>query len=296
MDNLEKYIKSLEKEIENDKGELYETGALERLQQIAEDYRGDDRVVSSLEILEEMKNAPPEKKIMTKISGLDKLLDGMRLKQVVVIAARAKSGKTSLIVHLSSQLSDYHPTLVLYEEPPEEIIQKFLDRNEQPPLFYTPRKNQMYNLAWLEERIIEAKAKYGSEIIFIDHLDFLVPMGGERHDLQVADTMRQLKGLAKKWGVVLVLLAHLRKTDPTQPPTTDDLRGTASIEQEADTVIMLWRNAEKVNGFVELTDQVNIAVQANRRNGRTGNVKMVFKNGKFYEEEWRTVEEDFQSI
>lgn len=296
MDNIEKYISKLEQEIKNTEDSIEKEEKLERVHNMARIYKGDDRVVSSHEILRAMKVAPPEKKIMTGISGLDSLLDGFRLKQVVVVAARAKSGKTSYAVHLASKLSENNPTMVLYEEPPEEIIQKFMDRNEDPPLFYTPRKNQMYDIGWLEERIIESKAKYNTEVVFIDHLDFLVPLTTNRHDLQMADTMRQIKGLAKKWNVVIVLLAHLRKTDPTSPPTTDDLRGTASIEQEADTIIMLWRNAERINGFVELTDQVNVSVQANRRNGRTGNVKMVFNNGKFLEEEWRTTDEQFETL
>ena len=41
------------------------------------------------------------------------------------------------------------------------------------------------------------------------------------------------------------------------------------------------------NGQVVITDNVNVSVQANRRYGKTGNVKMIYKDGIFSEHEWK---------
>ena len=49
-----------------------------------------------------------------------------------------------------------------------------------------------------------------------------------------------------------------------------------------------WRE----NGKVVITSNVNVSVQANRRTGKTGNVKMIFNNGRFIEEEWKNEEKD----
>jgi replicative DNA helicase len=141
---------------------------------------------------------------------------------------------------------------------------------------------------WLESKIVEAIAKYNTRIVFIDHLDFVVSFKAENHHLNIAQAMRDLKGLAKKWNIVIFLVAHLTKAKMDTQPTIEDLRGSASIGQEADTVILLWRETKREDGQVVITDNVNVSVQANRRTGRTGNVKMCFADGKFTEKDWES--------
>ena len=70
-------------------------------------------------------------------------------------------------------------------------------------------------------------------------------------------------------------------------PTLEDLRGSSSIGQEADTVILLWRESKRENGEMTITNNVNVSVQANRRTGKTGNIKMIYEDGKFLEREWK---------
>jgi replicative DNA helicase len=75
-------------------------------------------------------------------------------------------------------------------------------------------------------------------------------------------------------------------------PTLEDLRDSSFIAQEADTVIMLWRKTKRDDdGELIITNETLVSVQANRRTGETGNVKMVFKNGRFFEEDWKHKEE-----
>lgn len=289
---IEKIINSLKKEIKQSTDEHYKVEALERLEDIAKTYEGDDKIVSSWELAEEMKTRPPEVKMMSGFSGLDNILQGFRHKQLVVVSAATKSGKTSFCIELTTKLKEFMPLWFPFEEPAEELIQKFLERNEQPPFFYTPKTMRGNRLKWIEERIIESKAKYNSQIVFIDHLHFIVEFGGENLSHQIGQTMRDLKQLAVKWNIVIVLIAHLKKTQLTEQPTLEDLRDSSFIAQEADTVMMLWREAKKNLGEVEITNNVNVSVQANRRTGKTGNVKFIFDNGKFIETEWKPTIED----
>jgi len=280
---IEKFINELEKEASAVSKDLRNEDELMRLQKIAQDYAGEDKVISSLEVLERMKNRPPEKKIMTGISGLDNILDGFRPKQLIVVSAATKSGKTSICIEFTIRFKDLNPTWLPFEESAEELLQKFLDRNETPPVFYTPEKMLGNTLLWVEKKIIEAKAKYDAKIIFIDHLHFIVPFTSERQDLMIGQTMRELKRMAKEWDVTIFLIAHLKKTQMENQPTLDDLRDSSFIAQEADTVLMIWRKAEKVEGQIIISDEVNISVQANRRTGKVGHIKMKFENGHFYE-------------
>lgn len=292
---IEKFIKGLEKDIKQNTEDIYQSDALERLCDIAKTYEGDDRMVSSFEIMKEMKERPPEEKMHCGYSGIDNILDGFRKKQLVVLSAATKSGKTSFAIELTERLKQYNPTWFPFEEPAEELIQKFLDRNEEPPMFYTPRAMKGNTLHWIEERIIESKAKYNSQLFFIDHLHFIVEFTGENMSHQIGRTMRQLKQLAVKWNVVIVLIAHLKKTQLEMQPTLEDLRDSSFIAQEADTVMLLWREATKNMGQVEITNNVNVSIQANRRTGKTGNVRFVFEDGKFTEEEWKSYEEEIDN-
>jgi replicative DNA helicase len=129
--------------------------------------------------------------------------------------------------------------------------------------------------------------KYGSKLFFIDHLHFIVPFNSDRLDTRIGDTMRQLKTIAKKHKVIIVLVAHLKKTEVTIAPTLEDLRDSSFIAQEADTVMMLWRETKRENNEVKITNNTTLSVQANRRTGTTGTVKLTFTDGRFTETDWK---------
>lgn len=285
--NIENLIKKLEGEIKSTAQNKQDLLGLERLKLIAKRYSGDDQMVSFKDIAERIKQRPPELKILSGWKGLDDILDGFRLQQVVVVSALTKSGKTSFLMDLTTRIRNFNPTWFPFEESAEELVTKFLDRGEEPPHGYTPREIRGNTLEWIESRIIESIAKHNSRIVFIDQLDFIVPLTNQNRSDQIGQTMRELKGMAKKWNVVIFLICHLVKAKMDSQPTLEDLKGSSSIGQEADTVILLWRETKRVNGKVDITNNLNVSIQANRRTGRTGNVNMVYKNGHFYEEEWR---------
>jgi hypothetical protein len=201
---------------------------------------------------------------------------------------------TSLCIELTSRMKELNPMWLPFEEPAEELIQKFLDRREEPPLFYTPNNMAGNTLLWVEKKIIEAKAKFNSQIVFIDHLHFIVPMTSDRQDLAIGQAMRELKRMAKQWNVIIFLIAHIKKSKVETAPDLGDLRDSSFVAQEADTVIMLWRETNRKNNEITISNNVNLSVQANRRTGKTGNMKLVYENGKFLEEDWtKEVKEPF---
>ena len=283
---LTKFIQELSKEIEKTDDELLRAEQMERLKEVAKVYSGEDKIISSLELAEQIKARGEEFTMMSGYDGLDGLLKGFRLKQLIVLAAPTKSGKTSFCIDLTTKIKEHNPLWFPFEEGAEELIQKFIDRDEEPPLFYTPEKITGNTLFWIEKKIIEGIAKFNSRIIFIDHLHFIVPFSSERQDLQIGQTMRELKTIAKKWNVTIILIAHLKKTKMENMPDLEDLRDSSFIAQEADTVIMLWRQMKRENGEVKITNNINVSVQANRRTGKTGNIKMVYEDGHFIEKPW----------
>lgn len=281
-------------EIKKTKDEVKQKQQLDRLKEISSIYKGEDEIISSLDFSEYLKNRPEEFKINSGWKKLDKILGGFRLKQVITISAFTKSGKTQWSMDLTNKFKEFNPLWFPLEEGAEELINKFIERKEETPLFYFSRKAQHNNLEWIEQKIIESISKFNSKIIFIDQLDFLVPYktGGDSHHLRIAHTMRELKRIAVTWDVVVFLIAHLKQPDSiTNQPAIQDLRGDASIAQESDTVILLWREAYRLNGQISITNNLNVSIQANRKTGKTGNIKMVCENNHFIENEWETIAE-----
>ena len=288
LKDIGQLIKNIENEIQKTQKGIEKTESLERLKEIYLTYQGDDEIVSSLELAEEIKNEKEEHKIITGWSGLDKIIKGFRLGQVITVSGITKHGKTSWCIDLTNKIPEEKPVWFPMEEGAKELIRKFLERGEEPPIFYTPRSVKIYNLQWIEMKIIESIAKHGSKIIFIDQLDFIVAMSGDDHHLRVGQTMRDLKRLAVKWNIVIVLICHLRKTRLDVNPDLDDLKGSGSIAQESDTVIIIWRETKRINNEVVLSNNTNVSVQANRRYGLTGNIKMVCVDGHYREQDFIT--------
>lgn len=291
--NSKELLKKLDSEISKIKNEEQKEEAMERLKSIARVYEGEDMVVSWPTIAQDASLGG--ELIPSGFKGLDALIKGFRPQQLIVVSAATKSGKTSFLIDLTSKMLEHAPLWFPFEESAEELSAKFVDRGETPPLFYSPKSMLGNTSEWLEQKIVEGIAKYGSKIVVIDHLDFVVPFNSDNHSLRVGQAMRDIKGLAKKWNVVIFLICHLVKTKMESQPTLEDLRGSSSIAQEADTVILLWREMKKENGRVRITDNVNVSVQANRRHGKTGNVQMVYKDGKFYEDVWDANDNEIES-
>lgn len=288
---IEEFIAELEPELKQARADLHVAESLNRLKDIAQKYTGEDQVISSEELLEKIKSRPEGMKIMSGWGGLDDILKGFRPQQLITLSAATKSGKTSFALDLTARIKDLHPLWLPFEEGAEELMVKCLERGEQPPLFFTPETMKGDTLLWVEKKIIESIAKYNTKVVFIDHLHFIVPMTSERQDLMIGQTMRELKRMAKKWDVCIFLIAHLKKTKLDTQPDLEDLRDSSFIAQESDTVIMLWRETKRENGQVVITNNVNVSVQANRRTGKTGNVKMVYDNGHFYERDWESAQQ-----
>ena len=237
---INKFIQELSKEIQKTNDEILKGEQMARLKEVAKVYDGEDKIISSLDLAKQIRERGEEFTMMSGYGGLDDILKGFRLKQLIVIAAPTKSGKTSFCIDLTTKIREHNPLWFPFEEGAEELITKFIERNEEPPLFYTPEKITGNTLVWIEKKIIEGIAKFNSRIIFIDHLHFIVPFSSERQDLQIGQTMRELKTMAKKWNVTIMLIAHLKKTKMENMPDLEDLRDSSFIAQEADTVLMLW--------------------------------------------------------
>lgn len=284
---MSNFLKELEREIRHNSRELEREEQLARLQAVAESYSGPDEVISSLEMERRIRREGTPEYIKTGIEGLDEIIHGFRKKQLVIISAPPKAGKTSFCLHLTNLLKDYNPLWIPLEQDIEEIVSVNVERGRPVPLFYAPEQNKYPALTdWIENKIVEAIAKYDTKIVFIDHLSFVRPSNTNEKEryVQVGRSVEMLREIGKRLAIPIVLVAHIRKSDPTDIPTVEDLYESGMIHQLADTVIMLWREAYKENKELHYSNNVLLSVQANRRHGTTGNVRFKYQNFTYLED------------
>lgn len=258
----------------------------DRLLNLLLNYEGKDEVITSQKALEniaeERKNPPT--RFMSSIPTLDSLLDGFREGDLVIISAPTKMGKTTLAQTLTHNFSqkDIPCLWFSYELRQRDFLEKF---GEPIPYFLLPKNLIDSSLSWIEKKIIEGIAKYGTKIVFIDHLHFLVDMSAFSQrgntSLLIGGIMRELKKIALKWNICIFLIAHTTKLRYDQAPELSDIRDSSFIAQESDTTLMMWRLKDKESGG--FSNEARLVVQANRRNGQTGGMNLIFKDNKFYE-------------
>jgi replicative DNA helicase len=293
-ERVKSFLTKVEKEISTDLPEDEQDEARKRLLEVAKIYSGEDMLESSEEISKRLDDEPEELKIMSGFQRLDSIVKGFRIGQLVIVSGYTKHGKSNFTMDMTSKLKEYHPVWFPLEMGSEEMVRIFKERKQEIPYFLSPRTVTAVSLEWIESKIVEGIAKYNSKIVMIDQLDFIVPLQMKDHHQMIGETVRAVRSLARKWGVTIFLICHLNgQAKMTQAPSMENLKGSTSIQQEADIVLMVWRETEKKNFEFTQTNNTMILVQANRRGGTTGNVKMVYnpKDGHYYEREWETSEE-----
>jgi len=290
-------LASLGKEIRRNTDSLEKESQLARLQEIAAVYDGDDAVIPSMELYELVKNAPQKEKFYTGFSSLDKVTEGFTTSESIFVTGITKHGKTSMCMELSVRLEAQNPLWLSFEERAIDLLRKFFDKTQKFPLFYTPKQNELPNLDWIEKKIVEAKAKFDTKVVFIDHLGFISDAERGREETEASRLeriSRAIHSLAVKWDVLIFFMGHLTKIRSDQNPDIENIKGSSAMAQESDLTMILWRKTETISKKVVIGNETNLSLQANRR-GQAGNIEFMYKDGRFLEEEWGMEESYEQS-
>jgi replicative DNA helicase len=121
--------------------------------------------------------------------------------------------------------------------------------------------------------------------VAIDYLTLMQMPNADRRDLSVGEVTRTLKNLAKEVGCNVLLLAQLNRgveSRQNKRPLPSDFRDSGSIEQDADYIITLYRDAvyneETEMGAIGEADWCKV------RHGSTFRGFLNFKNGMWVDD------------
>ncbi len=122
------------------------------------------------------------------------------------------------------------------------------------------------------------KREHGLGLIIIDYLQLMqVPGNKENRATEISEISRSLKALAKELSVPVIALSQLNRSVEQRvdkKPVMSDLRESGAIEQDADLIMMIYR--EEV--YDQNTTRKGIAdiIITKQRNGPTGEVQLTF--------------------
>jgi replicative DNA helicase len=280
---IEDIIAKISHEKKKAETEVSDSEGLLRLQQVAATYEGEYRLIWSDDLLREIQERPKKPMYETGIPSLDEIIGGFREQQLITIGAHSKHGKTTFGVWLLEKMTQLNPVMIPLEQSNEEIVEQRNENGYTIPRFLSPsRLASQVTVDWIEERIIEGIAKHNTKFVLIDHLGYIDNFGPDgkykRENLayRIGEVMRGLKGIAKRWNVVIVLLVHISQKEESKPPTLEDIKNSSDILQESDMVIMLWRKNEQHKKVRVYENKTLVSVLANRRNGKNGNIGLSF--------------------
>lgn len=248
--------------------------------------------------------------IETGFYDFDKLTTGLHEDQLIVLAARPAMGKTALALNIAQNVatkSNKAVAVFSLEMGAESLVERMLSA-EGTIINHHIRTGNLTVNEW--QRLIYAQGQLAETPIFIDDtagvkitdirararrlsqetdglglivIDYLQLIQGSRSDnrqQEVSEISRQLKIIAKELKVPVIALSQLSRgveQRNDKRPIMSDLRESGSIEQDADIVAFLYRDAyyqDKKEGQPE-NDITELIIRKNRH-GNLGTVKLYF--------------------
>ncbi|MDP8260586.1 MAG: replicative DNA helicase [Candidatus Gygaella obscura] len=231
---------------------------------------------------------------------------GLQSSDLVIIAGRPSMGKSAFAVSVIEHISvvEKIPTAFFsLEMSKEQLVQRllcsharvdahkvrtgFLAGSDWPRLTAAAGKLSESSI-FIDDTpaisVLELRAKarrlklhHNIKLVVVDYLQLMRGNDKESRQQEISEISRSLKALARELNITVIAISQLSRAVESRighKPQLSDLRESGAIEQDADVVVLLFREEyynpkEENKGIAE----VNIAKQ---RNGPVGTVKLAF--------------------
>lgn len=270
-----------------------------------------DECMAALE--ERFGGKKPPQGVPTGFADLDEYLVTLRPGEVTILAARPGMGKTALAANIAANaaMDRQTPTLfVSLEMSKLELADRIISGRAKVPLSMmrdgSITKEQRREIVgvvsemsqgkmWIDDspgrNVVEISAnarrlkrKHDLGLLIIDYLQLIEADDRKApREQQVALISKRLKRLARELYIPVLCLAQLNRMNEAQSdkrPRLSHLRESGAIEQDSDVVLFLFREEYYLEPKV-VDDRglkgVAEAIIAKQRNGRTGIVKLLWR-------------------
>ena len=268
--------------------------------------------------------------VPTGLTDLDDRLGGLHKSDLVIIAGRPSMGKTALATNIAfnaakkiqddarksciaffslEMSSEQLSTRILAEQSriksndirrgkiSEEQFDKFIETSKniaELPLFID--ETPAISIAALSNRARRIKRVYGLDMVVIDYIQLMRAINTKDGRVQeISEITQGLKALAKELSVPVLALSQLSRAveqRDDKKPMLSDLRESGSIEQDADVVMFVYREAyylerkeprpatvEHAEWQAKMNEVSNLAeiIIGKQRHGPTGNIMLEFE-------------------
>jgi replicative DNA helicase len=262
--------------------------------------------------LQRINDSKTRRGILTQYYKLDDMTGGLNPGENIVIAARPSVGKTALAINILCHAAFAGESVAMFslemsnEElalrvacamsgiPMIQVRRNLLDDAKKSRLataiddfrgmgFHLVNNLENWNISSIRaaaQRLVHDK---GVKLLAIDYLQLMSGDGDSRQE-QIAGLSREVKKMARALNVPVLCLSQLNRDSDREMrrPRLSDLRESGAIEQDADTVWMLHREAVLHRSDPEWLEQnqekANEAflIVAKQRNGAVGDIRLGF--------------------
>lgn len=239
---------------------------------------------------------------------LDAMTSGFQRSDLIVVAGRPSMGKSSLCLSIASNIahnSKMPVCIFSLEMSKEQVVERLLSAEtkiesqyfrsgriaqsqreslsrgiayiSELPIFIDDRPNLSVDKIRSKARQVMLEQEEDLGLIVIDYLQLLAGDNDENRARELAKITRSLKALAKELKVPVIALSQLNRgveSRTNRRPMLSDLKESGSIEEDADLVIMLYRD-EYYNSDSPERGIAEVII-AKHRNGPTGTIKLIF--------------------
>ncbi|MGN8912965.1 replicative DNA helicase [Anaerofustis butyriciformans] len=242
-------------------------------------------------------------------AAIDDITSGFQKGDMVLIAARPSMGKTALAVNIAQNAAiRYKKSVAIFslEMPTRQLANRIMSGeaevdssrlrianifpSEWSSLYDTVReirekKVKLFindtsgiSVGELRRKCRKLKATEGLDLIIIDYLQLMtINERSESRQQEISTISRTLKSIAKELDCPIIALSQLSRGPEARTnkrPMLSDLRESGAIEQDADLVMLLYR--DKYYNPESEDDSTEVII-AKHRNGSVGTVKLKFR-------------------
>lgn len=254
-------------------------------------------------------------RVTSSFKGVDnKLNGGFNPSDLIIVAARPSMGKTALSLHMAMKASIQEGKrvgVISLEMSKEQLVERMICSelnidswklhngkysddefasfgNKLDPLWKAPifiDDSMGASISELRAKARRLQMEQGLDMIVIDYLQLMSGGSGGNNIgnrvQEISEISRSLKALARELHIPIIALSQLSRSVEARPdkrPILSDLRDSGSIEQDADVVMMLYRD-DYYNEDSELQNQIEVNI-IKHRNGAVGRVSLYFDRAK----------------